>query len=626
MLNKKIGRHHIAFYRGWLQGLDLGELGDRYLETGIDLRRAKSTLKWLEGEIRQAAIRHGKIGMARLLRLSIKAAVAPAQDEVPSLESFRENVDPDGFFTEKELIEVYASQHPKAAARAGRRQMMIEKQLRALAWIETLLVTDPHPDDLVSAWFDSTVANRLILADIPDLKTLKEVISARGYRWWVGVPRLGEKGAAAIVRWLQEHAATLGEVPVHAMRPLRTIPREVLDAQRPPSTGIVPIGSLALSPALDGAAGINRHPGRPMIDATNDLQAVQSWLAMKAPGENTRQAYLKEAERLVLWAVMERQKALSDLSVDDCGAYRDWLGLVGRADPESWPYRLPQSAWVMTGGRAGRHSDGWKPIRQPLSAKSIKHAIGILSGMFNWLARVQYLASNPWVAVSTTIVTGETDAPDLELTRALTKWEWEYLLRHVDGWPYSPATERARFIIRFGYLTGMRRAEMAAATAGRLYVMALSDGGVRWMLKVEGKGSKWRAVPIVPELLAALSRYLEARGLAPVPSDNHPDTPLIAGLDGRALTGNMIYRILRDTFASASSSLRAEGREMEARHFDRASTHWLRHTRGSHLGLDGAKPTLIQKLLGHASIATTSIYTKADDEALWSALAGADRQ
>lgn len=625
MEKRKIGRQHIAFYRGWLQGLDLGDLGDRYLDTGIDLRRAKSTLNWIKAEIRQAAIRNGKFGMARLLRLSIQAAISAPKVEpdvaAPSLEAFREDVDPDGFYTEKELIEAYTTQY-KAPQAVNRKQLMIERQLRALAWVEALLVSDPQPEDLVSAWLDKTVSDRLALANIPTLKALMTHIADHGYRWWMTVPRLGEKGAMSLTRWLEAHKSSLGQLPAYTKTPIRLIPKSVLTEQRPQQTGIVPLSSLIAPPGLTGESGRNRHPSAPLIQAADDLQAINSWLSMKAPSNNTQQAYRKEAERLALWAIMERQKALSDLTVDDCAAYRDWLSMVGRTPDEAWTFQVPQSDWVAGLDRKGRHSAGWKPIRQPLSAKSIKHAIGILSGMFNWLIKVQYLSFNPWVAVSMTIASqDDTDAPDLELTRALTKGQWEYLLDHINTMPSSGESERIRFILQFGYLTGMRRSEMVAATTGRLYSMPLSDGvGSRWMLKVEGKGRKWRAVPVTPGLLESLSRYLLSRGLSGVPTDNPEDTPLIASLDGKSITANMLYRILKDTFMAVAKRLRSEGKEHEARHFERASTHWLRHSRGSHLGQNGTPATLIQKLLGHASIATTSIYTQSDDETLWESL------
>ena len=58
--DRRIGRHHVAFYRGWLQGLELKALADRYLETGLDLRVAKSTLAWLRDTFSQAALRDRK--------------------------------------------------------------------------------------------------------------------------------------------------------------------------------------------------------------------------------------------------------------------------------------------------------------------------------------------------------------------------------------------------------------------------------------------------------------------------------------------------------------------------------------------------------------------------------------
>jgi hypothetical protein len=42
-----LGRHHLAFLRGTLDGLPLGQLGDLYLETGSDVRQAKRTLIWI---------------------------------------------------------------------------------------------------------------------------------------------------------------------------------------------------------------------------------------------------------------------------------------------------------------------------------------------------------------------------------------------------------------------------------------------------------------------------------------------------------------------------------------------------------------------------------------------------
>lgn len=621
IVERKVGRHHLAFYRGWLQGLDLRILADRYLETGLDLRLAKSTLAWLRDTLRQAAIRHGRRGEARLLRLHLAGGQEPPPS-LPSLEDFRAERDPEGFYREEELIQLYLDAFPAARdKRARQRQRLIERQLAALVWIEPLLVTDPVPADWVSAWFDKPVADRLILAGMATLGDLLARIHERGYRWWVSVPRLGEKGAARIIAWLRGYESSLGPLPEHALSPARSLSTPALVHARRRSTAIVPIEAFVAPESLSGARGSNRHPGRPRIEATHDHSAIEAWLATKSGSPHTARAYRKEAERLLLWAVIERSKALSDLSVEDCAAYRDWLSMLGRVEPEAWPFRVSQREWI---GRRNtpRFSPNWRPFDGPLSVRSVQQALTILSGLFDWLVRVQYCAFNPWEAVSRKLAASPDAPEEVELTRVFAVGQWNYLMAFLEALPDDAATARLRFVLPFAQATGLRLSELIDAQTGRLYTMPLKEGlGVRWMLKVLGKGGKWRAVPMPSRIIERLRDYLLFRGLDPDPFANPPETPLIARLDGQApVTGSALYKALRVTFHRAAESLAADGKDQEAKAFRRATVHWLRHTCGAHLALDGMPVNLLQKLLGHASLATTSIYTEADDERLWSEL------
>lgn len=618
-VERKVGRHHLAFYRGWLQGLDLKGLADRYLETGLDLRLAKSTLTWLRDTLSQAALRHGRWGEARLLKLRLAAETDAGCDSFPTLEEFRAEHDPDGFYCEDELIRLYLDTFPQAGDKKCRqRQRLIKRQLAALFWIERLLTTDPVPSDPVSAWYDKPVADRLILAGIPSIGALMQRIRDRGYRWWVTVPKLGEKGAARIVAWLRGYEASLGPIPDHALAPIRTQPVPQLIQTRRRETGIVPIEAFVAPEALSGRSGANRHHLPPRIEATDDHQAILSWLATKSGSPHTERAYRKEAERLLLWAVLERGKALSDLSVEDCAAYRDWLSMLGRTEPEQWTFRVAQQNWI---GKRNipRFSPNWRPFDGPLSATSVRQALTVLSSLFEWLVRVQYCAFNPWDAVSKKLAPRDDAPEDIELTRVFSKAQWRYLTEYLAQQPDHPNTHRLRFVLPFAYATGLRLSELVDAKIGRLYTMPLHDSlGVRWMLKVRGKGGKWRAVPIPDSVLNALGEYLAHRGLATDPLVNPPETPLIAHLDANEpISASSLYKTLRGLFLGASDALRSEGRTQEAKDFERATVHWIRHTRGSHLGLDGVPPNLIQKLLGHASLATTSIYTETDDERLW---------
>ena len=112
---RKLGRHHLAFYRGWLQGMDIKRAADRYLESGLDLRLARATLTWIQQTLAMAARRHGRFGQARLLRMPL-GTLPDAQrstSALPSLETFRAEHDPGDFYSEKELSARYVVAYPQ---------------------------------------------------------------------------------------------------------------------------------------------------------------------------------------------------------------------------------------------------------------------------------------------------------------------------------------------------------------------------------------------------------------------------------------------------------------------------------------------------------------------------------
>ncbi|HQC72886.1 MAG TPA: integrase, partial [Candidatus Competibacteraceae bacterium] len=93
---------------------------------------------------------------------------------------------------------------------------------------------------------------------------------------------------------------------------------------------------LQLPAALDGHAGGNRAGPDVVcqLAAGNDLEAIQVWLAEFHDSPQTLRAYRKEAERLLLWALLERGKPLSSLTREDCLLYEAFL-----ADPQ------PHARW-----------------------------------------------------------------------------------------------------------------------------------------------------------------------------------------------------------------------------------------------------------------------------------------
>ena len=144
------------------------------------------------------------------------------------------------------------------------------------------------------------------------------------------------------------------------------------------------------------------------------------------------------------------------------------------------------------------------------------------------------------------------------------------------------------------------------------------------MLKVLGKGNKWRPVPIPTDTIDALKIYLEHRGLNPDILSNPPETPLIASLtSAEGVTTSALSKSLAGFFDDVARKLKEARRNIEAKAFEQATVHWVRHTCGSHLALNGVPLNVIQRLLGHTSLQTTSIYTDASDENMWRAVESA---
>ena len=107
------------------------------------------------------------------------------------------------------------------------------------------------------------------------------------------------------------------------------------------------------------ARGTFRAPRAACLYASNDYEAMQAWLSLHESAA-TQRAYRKEAERLILWAIVERGRALSSLTTEDAIAYADSCAGRRRASAGS--------------GRRGRAHE-WRPFAGALSARSAAYAL-----------------------------------------------------------------------------------------------------------------------------------------------------------------------------------------------------------------------------------------------------------
>jgi integrase/recombinase XerC len=151
---------------------------------------------------------------------------------------------------------------------------------------------------------------------------------------------------------------------------------------------------------------------------------------------------------------------------------------------------------------------------------------------------------------------------------------------------------RDRALLELAYSSGLRLAELSGADVSRL---DLAQGEIR----VIGKGSKERIVPVGAPACAALRAWLETRAAIVAPGES----ALFVTRAGRRLGPRAIERRL------AAWALR-QGLD---RH---VHPHMLRHSFASHVLQSSGDLRAVQELLGHASIASTQVYTHLDFQAL----------
>lgn len=453
----------------------------------------------------------------------------------------------------------------------------------------------PQIDDAVGRWLPARIAKALQAHGMDTLADLTMRVP-RSSSWWRSIPGMGPCSAQIVQALFTAHP----ELTARA--------RALVAADE--ATEIRPLEHQRAAEDLNGSRGRNRAPRETcVLGADNDLAAIQAWLDLQE-STATRRAYRKEAERLLLWAVVQLGKPLSSLTTEDAIAYRAFLRDI-----------KPRVRWV--GPHRPRSAPDWRPFHGELSASSIAYALIVVNNLFGWLVDQRYVLANPFSKVK---VAAAERRRVVDVSRAFTEGEW-MLVRTIAndlegkyGWEPA-AAERARFLLDFSYATGLRAGELVGL---RLKQIASDEGA--WWIDLVGKGQKAGRVALPPLGRGALDRYLRLRGIGADPRRWTTDLVLVANLqDETQITSSRLWAVMKRAFRTIA----AAGRTLEtpqealAEKLETASPHWMRHTHARHALARGAELLTVRDNLRHASIATTSLYLKAEEAKRSSQLAQA---
>ena len=555
------------------------------------------------------------------------------------------------------------TEEESSARKAERNSRLVTKRISLIDELLVQLSKPPKLTDSIEGWFDETVTIPLINAGLRTLGDFIDLANHKGYLWYQSVPKMGPVRAARLLKWFERHNDSVGKhLTPFALKPRKELPKAEYgvslqskyqgQASIPSSAAALPAKPKTASPFapsesglylppsdLDGSQGRNRAPtAQNRTETNNDYDAIQKWLSVyrEPRHKNTQRSYRTTAERLLLWSIFVKHKAFSSLTTTDVIEFKEFL-----ADPK------PYSTWV-SHGMHPRFHPSWRPFvwrRRPkkrryllkdskivtehshtndqgevliagLSDDSIKQSITILSGLCSWLVGQGYLDYNPFAGLAK-----KKTRTEIDVGRSLTKRQWSFVMSEANKLPEdSQKSMRIRFILHFAYSTGLRLTELVNAKTGDISVRDFGDDLCPLILKVIGKGSEPREVVLPRSLLHSMGQYFKTRGIPEDPRGCEPDTPIIAKLFktkyGEAMTDSALYRVLTEFFEDVAQNVpdqdKPRGKE-DVNRLLQASTHWLRHTHGTHAAAYGTSLAVIKKNLGHKSLTTTSIYVQAEE-------------
>lgn len=225
-------------------------------------------------------------------------------------------------------------------------------------------------------------------------------------------------------------------------------------------------------------------------------------------------------------------------------------------------------------------------MKREASRATIRLRFAALRSFFNYLIDQNYLANNVLKQVSLPKLKKSLPhfltAP--QVTELLEKPPEEKKTKQAPSWMAA----RDSAILELFYSSGLRLSELVGLNVGDLDVLGET-------IRVLGKGSRERIIPVGGVALEAISHYRHAA--------NINEGALFLNKSRRRISGTAIWQMLK-------KQLRARGLPTSL------SPHALRHSFATHLLDRGADLRSVQYLLGHASLSTTQIYTHVTTERL----------
>ena len=219
---------------------------------------------------------------------------------------------------------------------------------------------------------------------------------------------------------------------------------------------------------------------------------------------------------------------------------------------------------------------------QKLSKRSINRKISTLKSFYNFLLRISEIKTSPLEGISMLKFYAEKQIP-------FSEEEMKHLLLILEE---AQVELLDKLIIEVLYQTGMRRAELCNLPLENVNFS-------RNEIVVIGKGNKERIVPISPDLSNVLKIYYLEHRKPTAEAEKY----FFVSSKGKKITEKFVYLMVTSYLGQVSLK-------------EKKSPHILRHSFATHVLNGGAEISKVKKIMGHASLASTQVYTNANIEQL----------
>lgn len=223
-------------------------------------------------------------------------------------------------------------------------------------------------------------------------------------------------------------------------------------------------------------------------------------------------------------------------------------------------------------------------LDQQLSSRTVNRKVAALKSYFKFLLLIEQIDYHPLSNHKSLKVSKNIQIP-------FSKQEVQQILNaSYDSEDFESV--RDLLIIELFYVTGVRREELINLRIENVNLLSRT-------IKVVGKRNKERLIPMLESVKFKVEAYLLLK--ESIETDKRPE--LFVTRKGDKLYPGLVYRIIKSYFSKVSQKVKT-------------SPHILRHSFATHLLDEGADLNAVKELLGHASLASTQVYTHSSMEML----------